>query len=79
MKNNFNLLNFDEIHERLINESYIQGVAPRWIFQGNVTNIFNKSAKSNVIMLDSDLENKYGFGRKLFLNQLDMNVFKSFS
>ena len=68
------MLNFNEIHDKLINESYIQGLVPRWIFQGNLTNIFNKWAISNIIMLDSDLENKYGLGRNLKLNPLYLNV-----
>jgi hypothetical protein len=59
----------------LINESYIQGIVPRWIFQGNLTNIFDKWAVSNIIMLDSDLENKYGLGRNLKLKSLYLNVF----
>jgi len=68
------LLNFNEIHDRLINESYIQGIVPRWLFQGNLTNKFNKWAVSNIIMLDSDLENKYGLGRNLKLKSLHLNV-----
>lgn len=75
-KIDFKLLNFDEIHDKLINESYIQGLVPRWIFQGNLTNKFSKWAVSNVIMLDSDLENKYSLGRNLKLNSLLLNVFK---
>jgi hypothetical protein len=67
-------LDFDEIHNKIINESYIRGVVPRWIFQGNTTNVFNKWAVSNVIVLDSKLENKYGVGRNLFLSDLEMDV-----
>ena len=71
----FKLLDFDEIHNKLINENYIRGLVPRWIFQGNLTNEFEKWAVSNVIVLDSRLENKYGFGRNLKLNELDFGVF----
>ena len=71
----FKLLNFDEIHNILINETHIKGLVPRWIFQGNLTNKFNKWAISNLIILDSELENKYGLGRNLKLNNLTLNVF----
>ena len=67
-------MDFDDIHNKLINESYIRGLVPRWIFQGNTTNKFNKWAVSSVIVLNSKLENKYGVGRNLKLADLEMNV-----
>lgn len=57
-----------------MNETYIQGVVPRWVFQGNLTNLYNRWSLSNVIMLDSQLENRYSLGRNLKLNNLSLNV-----
>lgn len=72
-------LNFTDLHSRLMDEDYIQGLVPRWILVSNATSkdysseISNKTlwALSNVLVINSVLENKYGMGRKLQLSPLN--------
>jgi ABC-type antimicrobial peptide transport system permease subunit len=72
-------LNFTDLHIRLMDEDYIQGLVPRWILVANSTSkdysteISNKTlwTLSNVLVINSILENKYGMGRKLQLNPLN--------
>lgn len=67
----FEFLNFDEIFEALKDEEYLEGLSPRWLFQTNSTNdIETFWAVSNLIILDSKLENKFKFGRKMNLTDL---------
>ena len=74
---NFRMLDFDFIKEKLQNISFLKGVSPRWMFMGNTTssgiNGTGNWALSNLILLDSDLENKIGMGRKNYLKRLYLN------
>jgi ABC-type antimicrobial peptide transport system permease subunit len=63
------MINFTYLHDQLKGEDYIKGTAPRWIFEANATTD-NLWAVSNLIVIDSVLENKYGFGRNLKLETL---------
>ena len=70
----FSLLNFDEIQEKLKNIKFLKGVLPRWLIMGNSSNLIKKTwAQSNMIILNSELENKIGMGRKLHLPRLNLN------
>ena len=74
---NFRMLDFDFIKEKLQNISFLKGVSPRWMFMGNTTSLringTENWALSNLILLDSDLENKIGMGRKNYLKRLYLN------
>ena len=64
------LINFTELKDKLKNISFIRGLAPRWILQSNTTSVSGNNsywAVSNIIILDSKLENQQGMGRKLHL------------
>ena len=70
----FQLLNFEEIQQKLKNIKFLKGVVPRWLIMGNSTNFKTNSwATSNMIILNSELENKVGMGRKLHLPRLYLN------
>ena len=73
---NLKLLDFDDVNKKLQNVSFLKGISPRWMLRGNATHKKgNKTnwAISNLIILDSDLENKMGMGRKLNLPSLFLN------
>ena len=73
---NFRMLDFDFIREKLQNISFLKGVTPRWMFMGNSTSYKNNTgnwALSNLILLDSDLENKIGMGRENIVKKLYLN------
>ena len=73
---NLKLLDFDDVNKKLQNVSFLKGISPRWMLRGNATHKnVNKTnwAISNLIILDSDLENKMGMGRKLNLPSLFLN------
>jgi hypothetical protein len=70
---NFQLLDFPSIHKTLINEDFIQGLAPRWIFSVNTT-YKSKTIPAALIVLNSELENKYGFGRNIDTKTLGLFV-----
>ena len=77
-ENNYNikLLDFDDVNRKLQNISFLKGVSPRWILRGNTTHKTDNKinwALSNLIILDSELENKMGMGRKLNLPSLSLN------
>ena len=72
-------MNFTELHDKLIDESYLQGLVPRWILMSNVTSNNpnledNIWAMATVLIINSNLENKYGLGRKLSLRDLNSFV-----
>ena len=77
-KINFNFLNFYEIKEKLENIPFIEGLSPRWIIQGKASNknekkkIFSEFL-TNIIILDSSIENNIGIGRSLNLPTLQKN------
>lgn len=50
-------------------EYNIIGAVPRWIFKAN-TSIANSWAAANVLIINSEIENKYRYGRKMSLNNL---------
>lgn len=69
------LINFTELQNKLKDVKFINGVAPRWLIQCNTTSFYNDQlnwAVSNVIILDSKLENQQGMGRKLHLPVLSL-------
>lgn len=71
---NFQLLNFTNIEENIINGNFstkydVSGLAPRWIFFGN-SSYQNMWALSAILILNSKMENYYEFGRKNNLNNL---------
>jgi hypothetical protein len=67
-------LNFTDMNSKLANNKEIQGITPRWVVSGNVTNQNNSWALSNILIINSRLENKYGLGRKLNLQELNSFV-----
>jgi hypothetical protein len=70
-------LNFTDLLQKLKSENYIQGAVPRWILRGNSTTTQkteNSWAITNMLIVDSNLENKYGMGRKLQLSNLGLYV-----
>lgn len=69
----FKLIDFPEVKKKLMNETFIKGVSPRWIFPVNVSNI-NFWATSNLVILNSRIENQYEFGRKINLPDLNYLV-----
>jgi hypothetical protein len=68
--------------EKLKDEPYLTGLAPRWIMNANSTSNINLNknekksywADSNLILLDSKLENQLGFGRTFDLDDLEEYV-----
>ena len=73
-----NFLNFYEIKQKLANLSFIEGLAPRWYFKGKASKkdkLKNDLIEfnTNILILDSSLENKIGIGRNLYLPELKMN------
>ena len=80
LENNFtdnylplNLMDFPEISKKLIEEPYIKGISPRWIFPVN-TSKDDFWASSNLVVLNSRIENQYEFGRNLNLSDLNYLV-----
>ena len=73
------MLDFDDLNSRLKNLSFLKGISPRWMLQGNATKFPSKNnnnsiwSLTNLIILNSDLENKIGMGRKLKLPKLNLN------
>jgi hypothetical protein len=67
-------LNFTEMRSKLENNKEIQGITPRWVISGNVTNNNDIWALSNILIINSRLENQYGLGRKLNLTELNSFV-----
>ena len=73
---NLNFLNYYEIKEKLSNLSFIEGVSPRWFFIGKASNNNNTEKNesiefnTNIIILDSSMENNFGIGRALNLPEL---------
>lgn len=76
-KINFNFLDFYEIKKRLKNLPFIEGITPRWIFQGKTSKkIEIKNSPeflTNIIVIDSANENDIGIGRGLHLTPLQEN------
>ena len=73
-----NFLNFHEIRRKLSNLSFIEGLSPRWYFMGKASKKGKQKNESiefntNIIMLDSSMENDIGIGRNLNLPELKMN------
>ena len=73
-----NFLNYYEIKEKLSNLSFIEGISPRWFFIGKAVNNNNDKNESiefntNIIVLDSSMENNIGIGRELNLPELKVN------
>ena len=73
----FKLIDFPEVRKKLMNEPFIKGVSPRWIFPINVS-YHNLWATSNLVILNSRVENQYEFGRKINLPDLNylVNIIK---
>jgi hypothetical protein len=77
-------IDFNYMFEKLKDEPYLTGLAPRWIMNANSTSNYdtnkNKNEKksywadSNLILLDSKLENQLGFGRTFDLDDLEEYV-----
>jgi len=68
-------LNFTDILLKLKSEDYLQGVVPRWIFPNANSTYRNETyASANLLIIDSDLENKFKMGRKLELPKLKSYV-----
>ena len=76
-KFNYNFLNFYEIKNRLKRLSFIEGVTPRWFFQGKTSKINGKGSSSdfltNVFVINSARETDIGIGRSLNLIPLKKN------
>ena len=77
---NLNFLNYYEIKEKLSNLSFIEGISPRWFFLGKASNNNNNTDKNesiefktNIIILDSSIENNIGLGRTLNLPELKVS------
>lgn len=65
-------IDFDDLKDKLKNNTNLYGVAPRWMLSGNTSTTSNW-AVSNLFIIDSKLENKQGMGRLLHLHTLGMN------
>ena len=76
-KLNYNFLNFYEVKNRLKKLSFIEGVTPRWIFQGKTSKINGKGSSpdflTNVFVINSARETDIGLGRSLKLIPLKKN------
>ena len=72
---NIQFLDFPAIENVLMQENYIEGVAPRWIFKSS-SSYYGVSTSSSLLIINSNLENKYGFGRNLDLDTLGFMVNK---
>ena len=79
--NQTNFLNFNEIRKKLSNLSFIEGFSPRWYFFGKASKKFKEKQNSknsiefntNIVILDSSIENDIGIGRNLDLPELKKN------
>jgi len=76
-KFNYNFLNFYKVKNRLKKLSFIEGVTPRWFFQGKTSKINEKGSSSdfltNVFVINSARETDIGIGRGLNLIPLKKN------
>lgn len=76
-KFNYNFLNFYEIKNRLKRLSFIEGVTPRWAFQGKTLKVNGKGSSpdflTNVFVINSERETDIGIGRSLNLIPLKKN------
>ena len=76
--NQTNFLDFNEIRKKLSNLSFIEGFSPRWYFFGKASKKFEGKQNSiefntNIVILDSSIENDIGIGRNLDLPELKKN------
>ena len=71
---NYNFLNFYEVKNRLKRLSFIDGVTPRWIFQGKTSKVGSSPEfLTNVFVINSARETDIGIGRGLNLIPLKIN------
>ena len=73
---NFHFLNLYDIKEKLSNLSFIEGITPRWLILGKTSNInenISNEFKTNILILDSSIENDIGVGRSLNVPELKKN------
>ena len=72
-----NFLNFYEVKNRLKRLPFIEGITPRWVFQGKTLKINKKGISSdfltNVFVINSARETDIGLGRSLNLIPLNKN------
>ena len=79
--NQTNFLNFNEIRKKLSHLTFIEGFSPRWYFFGSASKKYKEKQNSknsiefntNIVILDSSIENDIGIGRNLDLPELKKN------